>query len=274
MSKKGKKIAILYWVLFIFNFFGFHRIYLEGRKSKMFWLYLFLNTAYLVLAFTWGGNYNKYNEIIQYLTIVIYIALLCLQIRDYQWINRFVLKLQKQEQLNTDQDSGSDNNVSEGEVMELTNANELRFGHEYSKSIILSGFAKKTRIKLKRKKPIKIKSGEQVNQSADQQKNVLQKKSGDRSHPTVTLNEHSVKSNNFSKGQNSIQPKEDQITQLVQLLKQSESGMTLSQVFANMEVNDKGLFETDLNLQITLKSTPIQQKQNSDGIVIYYLPSS
>ena len=83
-----------------------------------------------------------------------------------------------------------------------------------------------------------------------------------------------MSSNNFSKGQNSIQPKEDQITQLVQLLKQSESGMTLSQVFANMEVNDKGLFETDLNLQITLKSTPIQQKQNSDGIVIYYLPSS
>jgi hypothetical protein len=38
-----------------------------------------------------------------------------------------------------------------------------------------------------------------------------------------------------------------------------------------MEVEDEELFKTALNLQITLKSIPIEQKQNSDGIVIYYI---
>jgi hypothetical protein len=36
-------------------------------------------------------------------------------------------------------------------------------------------------------------------------------------------------------------------------------------------VEDEELFKTAPNLQITLKSTPIEQKQNSDGIVIYYI---
>jgi hypothetical protein len=55
------------------------------------------------------------------------------------------------------------------------------------------------------------------------------------------------------------------------LLKQSEGGMALSEILTKMEVEDEELFKTALNLQITLKSTPIEQKQNSDGIVIYYI---
>jgi TM2 domain-containing membrane protein YozV len=269
MIKKSKKKAVLYWLLFMFNLFGCHRFYLEGFKSKMFYFYLFLNIIYLVLVFTWSANSNNYDEIKQVLTILMYFVLLCFQIYDYQWINNFFLKLQQQNQFVTAQDVSIDDKVIDDKTKELVKPHTPHLEHGFLKQVILG---KNSPVKVKKqKKHGRNQSMRQVNQSGEQQKNMLQEKSRDRPYPPVTSDEHSVNSNNFSKGQSSVQPKEDQISQLVELLKQSEGGMALSEILTKMEVEDEELFKTALNLQITLKSTPIEQKQNSDGIVIYYI---
>ena len=269
MNQKSKKIAILYWTLFLFNFFGVHRAYLKGFKSKLYLLYLFLNAIYLILAFAWSVNSDTHDEILQVSTILIYVFLLCFQIYDYSWISRFVLKSREQDLPQTNTNADSNNDVLEAEILELE-TNESQKEHEISMTTIPSGSTK--RIKVRPRNFSKNKYEEQVTQSRSQQESILKK--GSRLPSTDILNNDSVKANNFSKEENSMQPIEDQITQLIQLLKKTESGMTLPQIFAKMKVDDKELFKTDLDLQITLNPTLIQQKQNSDGTVVYYLPSN
>jgi hypothetical protein len=284
MNQKSKKIAILYWTLFLFNFFGVHRAYLKGFKSKLYLLYLFLNAIYLILAFAWSVNSDTHDEILQVSTILIYVFLLCFQIYDYQWINRFVLKSQKQDLSQTNINTNSNNEAlkeefveldeTNEEFVELDETNEPQPGHKSLMPIIPGGLTKRNLIKLKRRNSSKSKYEGQVAQSRNQQNFVPQKTDDYRLSPTVISNDHSVGSNNVSQGENPIQPEKDQITQLARLLKQAVSGMTLDQICEKMEVKDKDLFEKSLDLEITLNPTLIQQKQNSDGTVVYYLTSN